>query len=923
MGKDGEWDCSVNEELVTQAEAAEAQNTEGTVSTEQRPPEAPTARVTIEPAPTATAAPVTVIKSDNNRRAAQVVSAPTSAPPSQPDRPQVAARNQTGDAWECQAGTDGNWVCNDEPGQRLIPETQIATQPRPTTVAPQVVATVPFTPKATPEVIGNEWECGTSASGAWDCKRVNIHALSRPAIANRGSSTSGPAYITDNPYSHLDWVYYSNPKGQQCVGRYLEPALAAVNDAGKENPPLYMEADQSSTVLGGLTQLQGGVRIRSGQQYFNANTAEFDQVTSKARLEGDVRYREPGLLMLGESAQFDTSNSEAIFETATYVMHQEGMRGNAKNIIRLEDERIRVEDGSFTYCPPGNESWNVSANSIVLNQKEGFGVGENVTLRVGGIPVFYSPYFSFPIDDTRRSGFLYPSIAYSKDSGVDLTIPYYFNIATNIDDTLTTRLIADRGLLLENELRYLNNWSSNTLNAAYLHEDDTTNDSRWLIGLEHRGNFAKNWHTEVDYTAVSDEDYFDDLNTDLEINRQDHLDKRADIAYTYNNWQFRARVHDYQTIDRDSVSPYKRLPQLTVTGSEGFASTGEVKIKAEFTRFDRNLTGLSGADRVIGDRRFVLPSINYLWQSPWGYIKPEAALWSSSYTLDNQLSGLNSNPSINVPIVSIDSGLVFERSRSAGGTHTLEPRLLALYVPEENQDDIPDFDTSELDFSYNSLFRRNRFSGQDRIGDTQQLSLGLSSRLFSESGNEQASFSIGQAYYFKDRKVQLNSSTPEETSGQSDIATEMVWYLSPHLRTSLDMTLDNNNFENKESNLRLRYNQDLNKRFDFSYRFEDDVRKQTDLSFIWPLSSNWTALGRWLYDLRDSESLETSMGLEYESCCWKVGFAGRRWLDDTDRYDTGMFLNFTLKGLGSFGSGSSGFLNDIIGYEERKEHNEN
>ncbi|WP_415893427.1 LPS-assembly protein LptD [Neptuniibacter sp. PT8_73] len=912
MTKDGEWDCSVNEELVNQTEAAKQKPQE---SVAQQPvsstPSSEATPVEIKTATPAQAAPIPRVRQEN------VASVPVTTQ----TRSSVKAKATNNGVWDCIAGTNGEWLCNDEIEQaQHQPQLAIET-PTQTNVQTTVPAVTSHKPIQTAEVIGSEWQCGTSPSGDWDCHKVNIHALSLPKSQQR-SGVSEPLYNTENPYSHLDWAYYKDPQGQQCAGRYLEPSYPIVGDEHLDNPPLYLEADQSSTIIGGLSRLQGGVTMRQGGRRLSSSSAELDQVTNKARLEGNVKFRETGLLMLSDTAQIDTNSSEAIFNNAQYVFHEDGLRGSADRVIRLEDERLRIENGDYTYCPPFSDAWKLEADNIVLNKNEGIGEAEDTVIRVGGVPVFYAPYFTFPIDDRRKSGFLYPSIGYSTDSGLDLSVPYYFNIAPNMDDTLTARHMSDRGLLLENEFRYLNKWSSNVLNTAYLPDDKAANDDRWLLGIKHKGSPIENWRTNVNYSAVSDEDYFEDLDTNLEVRRQNHLNQRADLTYNQKNWNFRVRVHDYQTIDKNSKSPYKKLPQITLKGENEFGAAGEFKYIAEYTQFDRNLSGLTGRDRIIGDRHFIMPTINYLWLSPWGYIKPELSLWNSSYSLDNQISGLGESPNISVPIFSLDSTVIFERAVNNGGTQTLEPRIYGLYVPEEDQDEIPDFDTSEPDFSYNSLFRYNRFSGKDRIGDAKQISLGLASRFYGQDGNEKGSLSIGQAYYFADRKVQLNPTTPDSTESQSDIATEAVWYLNQNFRASFDAILDNNDYSNTESNLRFRYNSDLDHRFDFSYRYEENKRKQTDLSFIWPLGGSWTSMGRWLHDIEENENLESALGLEYESCCWKVSFAGRRWLDDRDNYDTGMFLNFTLKGLGSFGSGSNSFLNDIIGYEEREEHND-
>lgn len=864
MTSDGEWNCEVNEELIKQEEAAAA-------ATESTP--------------------------DTSAQTQQVI---------------------------VESASDAATTVATQPAVSVTPVTPApaitTTQPRIAETAPAPQTQSAFTNK----VVSDEWQCDTTAAGSWDCRKVNVYAAALPGRAVRGSDIEqAPQYVTENPYSRLDWVYYQNAYGQQCSGRYLEPAFPVMGDEHLENPPLHLEAAQSSTVIGGLSQLQGGVTMRQGSRRISSITAELDQVTNKARLEGDVRFREPGVLMLSDSAQIDTVTNEAIFSNAEYVLHEDKLRGTASRLIHLEDQRIRMEQGTYTYCPPYSEAWGLEADSIVLNREEGWGEAEDAVLRVGGVPVLYAPYFTFPIDDTRRSGFLAPSLSYSDDSGVDVSVPYYFNIAPNMDDTLITRYISDRGLLLENEFRYLNRWSANTLSAAYLPEDDAADDDRWLLALEHQGRPSERWQTSIDYTAISDDQYFEDLSTDLEVHRQDHLDQRARASYRGNGWTAGVEVHDYQTID--GTAPYQLMPRLTLSGDHSFANEVEMQYLAELSRFDRDIDGLTGANRIVGDRTHINPKFSYLWKRPWGYLKPELSLWSTHYSLDNQLAGLSSSPNITAPILSLDSGLFFDRDLDNGGLHTLEPRLFALYVPEEDQSEIPNFDTSEYSFSYSSLFYRNRFSGKDRLGDSQQISLGLTSRYIAANGLEKANISVGQAYYLADREVQLSSATPTDTSSQSDIATLANWYLTPNLKTYLDTIVDNSDFEVQSSTVGLKYNRDINHVVDFRYRFTDLTREQADLSFIWPISSHWTSMGRVLYDIRGNETEEASLGLEYESCCWKFSFAGRHWLDGlepdgSNKYDFGLFLKLTLTGLGSFGSGSSSFLNDITGYEEREEH---
>ncbi|MFC6669675.1 LPS-assembly protein LptD [Marinobacterium aestuariivivens] len=292
-----------------------------------------------------------------------------------------------------------------------------------------------------------------------------------------------------NPYAHLDWYPY--PEGEQpgiCRGRYIEPEMEVADSGIPFNlQPVLIAAASSQSELGGLTQLEGGVEVSQGGRQLSSEYAEYDQLTQLVRLEGQVRYREKGVLMVSDAAQTNLNNLETIFSRSEYVLHPQHARGYAERILRLEDGRIRIEDGAYTQCEPGSNSWRVAADSIVLNTETGFGTARGATLEVLDTPVLYIPYFYFPIDDRRVSGFLYPSINYSSSEGLDLAVPYYFNLAPNYDDTFTPRILTERGLILENEFRYLNDWSHNVLSNAVLVDDKVTGDDRWLLGFDHEG----------------------------------------------------------------------------------------------------------------------------------------------------------------------------------------------------------------------------------------------------------------------------------------------------------------------------------------------------------------------------------------------------------------------------------------------------
>ena len=735
--------------------------------------------------------------------------------------------------------------------------------------------------------------------------------------------------LPDSPYAHLGWYPYLNTEDtpSHCSGRYIEPPFPEDDGTPFNLKPIVANALEAQTELGQGTALSGSVKIVQGSRSLFSNSATINKETGLINLTGGATYREPGLLFTGKSAQSNTSTKTTTLNDAQYVLYKNSIRGSVAQISRNEDKTISIDTGTYTQCPPTSDTWEISAKKIKIDQNKGFGWAENATLRLSGVPVLYVPYFRFPIDDRRQSGFLYPSIRYTESEGLNIDTPYYFNIAANMDDTLTPRFFEKRGLQLENEFRYMNEYSTNTLNTSYLAGDNLTNKNRWLLGIRHTGAPAENWKSDINYLHVSDNDYFDDLGTKLGVSEVVHLNRSGSLTYYGNQWQTELLLQSYQTID-DNITPYRRLPQIQVSGTPALEQEWlEASYFAQLTQFDRDLTGLTGSDRITGTRLHIEPELTTIFRNDSGYIKPGVKLWYSQYSLNNQINGLNDSPSLSVPIISIDSGLFFERDFTLLDNNyqqTLEPRLFALYVPEHDQSAMPDFDTTAYSFDYASLFRNNRFSGYDRIGDTKQLSLGLTSRLIDEKGREAVSASVGQAIYFEDRVVSLDNTTPtDNTSNYSDVATRVNWRPNQRMNVTFNANFNHEDIRNTENNLAVRYQEDVNRLISLSYRFSEDIREQSTASFLWPVSKNWSTLGVWQYDWMTSDNIDLAFGLEYESCCWKTRVITRQWLKDNDEKDTALYLQFVLKGLGSFGSsGDSDFIEKITGFEQREETND-
>ncbi|MCQ2044948.1 LPS-assembly protein [Stutzerimonas kunmingensis] len=911
-------------------------------------------------------------------------------------------------------------------------------------------------PVAVPFVFAAEqFACQPDASGGWNCASNEasqtlpprpVHSGSTVSTSSTAKSTSSKAQaptattklVTESKgralasrsadYSHLDWVPREQltpaqlaETGPYCAGTYVEPDRPGKFDTTPmSEAPTYVSAkatryEQEQEVA----TLAGDVLLRQGSIQVEADEASLHQLENRGELTGNVRFRDRDALLVGDRAEIFLDSGEAKVENAEYVVHSGKVRGSAQYAKREETAIIRLKDGTYTSCEPGENSWHLQGNNVTLNPATGFGSATNVTLRVKDVPVFYTPYIHFPIDDRRQSGFLAPSIGSSSDTGLSLQTPYYFNLAPNFDATLYPHLMTDRGLLMEGEFRYLTRSSEGQFGAAYL--DDSNDDrelqseyedQRWMYSWQNRTGLDSRWLAEVDYTDLSDPYYFQDLDTNLDIDQPDHLDQRGTLTYRGNTYTARLNMHAYERATVADITPYERLPQLTLDGRLPFQPGGlNFAYKTEFVSFQRSLRDgnfinedgnpeqwyddrLRGLTRAEGERIHLEPGVSLPLNWSWGFLKPSLKFLYTYYNLDIDQRGETSlfleqqfekTQDRQVPVFSVDSGLYFDRDTQWFGNsyrQTLEPRLFYLYVPEKDQTDIPIFDTGESSFSYSSLWRENRFSGKDRIGDANQISLGVTNRWVESNGFERQRFSIGQAFYFEDRKVTMPDSyngqpnraplnqRADYTSDVSPYALEYMYRYNHDWRFTSTFNWDPDSRRTRSGsamwhyqpadnpgkivNLGYRYRNDT-MRFDqatgeWSYggdygrEFLDEAQtvrnpnfikdyykiNQHDFSVIWPIVPQWSVIARWQHDYSRSRTLEAFGGFEYDSCCWKLRLINRYWIDydetslnpdRNDEPDNGIFLQIVLKGLGGVvGNATETFLDEgIQGYRERED----
>lgn len=662
--------------------------------------------------------------------------------------------------------------------------------------------------------------------------------------------------------------------------------------------------------------LSGNVVIEQRGQRLRAARVIFDKPRNRITATGNVRIEGPGIRINGSHASKQIHGLEAAIHNAAYQLAANGARGKARSLRRLANGVIVLRKASYTTCPAGRGDWLLKADRVKLDRRDGTGTAHNVVLRFKGMPILYVPRFSFPIDKRRKSGFLSPSFGTSSSRGLDISIPWYWNIAPNRDATIIPRYMSKRGMQLGAEYRYLKKYGKGRVAAEYLPGDDVAGRDRSLFSYRHQGRIGR-FTTDIDYARASDPDYFTDLRTGLNITGSTYLTQRADLKWSRRGWTVLTRVQRFQPLAGSSEN-YRQQPLLDISGS---LPTGrrwlQIGMHAQYVAFDHN-------DNVVTGRRIDLrPSVGIDIRRPGWFVNPRLSLRHTRYDLDNPGAGNPDRPTRNLPIFSFDSGVYLERTTtlfSRRFVQTLEPRLYYLYVPYRDQSQLPVFDSSSYSFSFQQMFRDNRFSGADRQADANQLTLALTSRYIDPaSGREWLRLGIGQIVYFEDRRVTLPGESVE-TAGQSDLVAEFSLAPSRGLKLSGYGQWDTASGLTRKSSLLLRYSAPGGSLFQAGYRFQRGDLEQTDLAWLWHLSARWRTVMRWNYSLLDRQTLERLAGIEYNSCCWGVRLVAQQYINSsTGAQDKAIYLQLVLKGLGKLGQDIDSLLRSrILGYTERQ-----
>lgn len=693
------------------------------------------------------------------------------------------------------------------------------------------------------------------------------------------------------------------------------PAYHLAETPSAELTNTEVEANQVSRDENNLLNFSGNVRLKRGDQTIKADQLSYDEINEQLEASGTVVFEKPDFRLQTEHMTLNQKSDSAEFDAAEFDMRGRHGRGSASKIEIFDASRSRFSDIVYTACDPEDRAWHFTGDKLEIDDESGLGTATHATIYFQDIPFFYLPYFQFPIDERRMSGVLTPTFSISDSKNSYIALPIYWNIAPNFDTTFTPAWYTDRGLLYRSEHRYLFEHNRGQLDFAHL-DDDITGDSRWFKRWQHQSYPGLNLNGDLLLQEVSDEDYFSDFDwlisgTD-EIN---HLDRHLELNHDGESWRTGLFWQNYQTVDSSIAiadRPYQRLPRLTFDSRLRPWQNGlHFQMQNELVRFRRESS-------INGSRGHLLPSLSWISQDSWYYLKPELQYALTEYSLDNNTLGSNSIKR-SLPIASLDTGMFFERITGPGNgwLQTLEPRLYFVHIPFEDQSGIPDFDTSLRPETYNNFFRPNRFRGVDRIGDTDQVTFGLGSRIYdNENGDALLYARIAQVFYADDRLVSLDGIIEDRDS--SNIITEIDINPTPNLKIGTDLIYEVEFDKFSKRKVSINWQKD-GYAANLEYFVEDKELEQSLVSIVYPVNERWTLFAKYHESLLFDKPVENLFGISYESCCWGLKILASQVSDDDFvETDKALFFELTLKGLTQAGKDVDSYLRQAIpGYQSR------
>jgi len=687
------------------------------------------------------------------------------------------------------------------------------------------------------------------------------------------------------------------------------PPKALRRGLGSDRDAVYLRADLLEGESEKSIQASGKVELRTRRQTVLADWLYYDLAKEEVWAKGNVLMRRGIDWITGPEAKFKRGDETGFFHQPEFHIGDNASRGDAKDLLFVGENRYQLKDFRYTTCVAGNDDWYLTSREVDLDRSRLVGTARNASIIFKGVSIFYSPYLDFPLSNERKSGFLTPVFGSTSSRGIEMSLPYYFNLAPNYDATLTPRVMTRRGLQINGQARYLFPDFAGEADAEVL-PDRVTGTNRYGLSWKHNQNlgFLPGLAGYVNVQKVSDDAYFTDLSDRIVVTSQSTLPREAGLVYNRGPFSLLTRIQRFQTLQDPAnpiTPPYFREPQLLMTMSPVEWKGLDFQASGEFVRFHQSAL-------VTGDRSVLYPSVTWARRGNAWFVNARTGLHMTHYDFDDATLP---EPHLNrvVPISSVDSGLVFERDANVFGkafTQTLEPRAYYVYIPFRRQDQIPPFDTAIDEFNFSQLFTENRYLGSDRVGDANQLTLAAVTRLSDpQTGEERMRFAIGQRYYFQDQRVTLTEAPRTANTSDLLLAGEGrlsdVWSAASTLQYNLDHK------QTERLDLGVRWQPGPGRVLNASYRYirqqvdptgNTSQLKQVDFSGQWPFLDGWSAIGRWNYSLVDGKTLEGVAGLEYNAGCWAFRIVGQRLTTTTQLASKSVFVQFELNGLARLGT---------------------
>ena len=791
----------------------------------------------------------------------------------------------------------------------------------------------------------------TSAPATTSSTEQNTLPTSQPTASTAEATDEYPGqsffeqYYVNKDSAEAQLRGTQNLSSAFCQGTWLTPEQPASTQDLKDPTQVasVITADHAYYDPNGTSRIRGNVTIEQPGRSIRADEITLDQTQTYAQARGRVQMSQAGILSQSDEVNYNLATQTGDLIDTYYISEQQHAHGRAGEIKQLSANVVQLNQSTFSTCPPGaSPSWSIKADEIKLDQDSGRGTTKNAILYVKDTPVIPIPYFNFPIDDRRTTGFLTPSFGYTNDGGVQFETPYYFNLAPNYDLMLNPRYLGDRGAMIEGDFRYITErFGGGNIQGGYLPNDQEyqLRDDRKALHLEHDWIMNPYLSSRLEYNYVSDKDYFADLGNTVS-NQETELNQRRLAQILYKNQipglTAQLKVESFQTIDPDILDvnkPYNRLPQFLLNYVAGNPLGLAFDFNQDIAYFKKAIEDGSGLE-TSGTRLYHDVAMRYNFQRPWAYVTPEVSLRTINTYFDRDSKeglGLNPSESLNyssiVPQFTLDAGLHFEKNGRY--LQTLSPRIFYAYAPYDNQNDYPVFDTISASLSYDQLFNPNRFYGHDRLEDNNFAALGLSYRLYDDEGLERIYTAVGQSFYFKDPRVHLDSLAREDRDSTNGPIISFGSQLSNTFHVSGNAAWAKNG-DNSLNDIQFYYTGSQGNLYNIGYtyrqalpQYQQQAFESATASFVQPIRDQWRLMGHVQYDLNNNVTRDFLLGINYESCCWGVSVYGRSYYNDLDdpkdqnvNVKRAIMAEFTLKGLGGLGGKLANLLEHrVLGFD--------